>query len=225
MHFLIVPWGFPTLAGETRTLMNLHTKFAWVRAAGLVAALGLGGCDSGADTKADAKKVEPAKAAEPVNTPEPAKTEPTPDAKAADTAGAVTAGAADPADAADTKAGEAAGDAKAAETAPDAKATDKKTPAKTDVKKTEPKAPAIDGKPLYEAKCKSCHLADGKGSAAMKKKNVPDLSDAAWQGAHNKAKIAAAIADGIDGTPMKPFKDKLKPEEIDAIAAYVKKLK
>jgi mono/diheme cytochrome c family protein len=51
------------------------------------------------------------------------------------------------------------------------------------------------------------------------------MSDKAWQGKHSKAAIVKAIANGVDGTKMKAFKDKLKPEEIDAVAAYVKKLK
>ena len=59
----------------------------------------------------------------------------------------------------------------------------------------------------------------------MKKNNIPDMSASDWQGKHNKAAIAKAITDGVDGTKMKSFKDKLKAEEIDAVAAYVKKLK
>ncbi len=213
--------------------MNLHSKFAWVRVAGLVSVLGLGACDSGTETK-DAKKAEPVKAVEPAKT-EPAKTEPAkvepevkaPDAKAGETAGDAKAGET----AGDAKAGETAGDAKAGDTAGDAKAPDAKapdaktTPAKTDTKKPTETKVAIDGKPLYEAKCKSCHGLDGKGSEAMKKKDIPDLSDKAWQTAHSKTKVIDAVTKGVDGTPMKAFKDKLKPEEIEAIAVYVKKIK
>jgi mono/diheme cytochrome c family protein len=113
------------------------------------------------------------------------------------------------------------------EDAGDAKpAAETKTETKTDAKPPTPKVAAIDGKPLYEAKCKSCHAIDGKGTEAMKKNNIPDLTDKAdWQGKHSKAKIVAAVTDGIEGTKMKAFKDKLKPEEIEAIAVYVKKLK
>ena len=84
---------------------------------------------------------------------------------------------------------------------------------------------AIDGKPLYTAKCKVCHGDDGRGTEAMKKNNIPDMADKAWQGKHSKAVVVKAITDGIDGTKMKSFRDKFKPEEIDAIAVYVKKLK
>jgi mono/diheme cytochrome c family protein len=214
--------------------MNLRSSFLSVL--GLVGILSLSvGCDS------DSKKAEPVKADADVKAAEPAKTEPvktepvnpepTPtDIKAADTA----AGDTKAADAAggDTKPGDAAGDdTKAEDTkAEDTKAAGTKTAPKTETKKpadakTADKTPAIDGKPLYDSKCKVCHGADGKGTEAMKKNNVPDMSDKAWQGKHSKAVVAKAIANGIDGSKMKPFKDKLKPEEIDAVAAYVKKLK
>ena len=60
----------------------------------------------------------------------------------------------------------------------------------------------------------------------MKEKNkIPDLTDAAWQGAHDRAKIVAVVTDGIKDTKMGSFKAKLKPEEIEAVAVYVKTLK
>ncbi len=215
--------------------MNLRSRFAWVRVAGLVSVLGLVACDSGsADTKADEKKAEPAQApevkaevkAEPkVETPPVVTPDPAGDVKAADTAADGDTKAADAAG--DTKAADAAGDTKAGDTKAgdtktgDAKATATKKPAD----KPADKAPAIDGKPLYDSKCKVCHGADGKGTEAMKKNKIPDMSDKGWQGKHAKAAVAKAISEGVDGTKMKAFKDKLKPEEIDAIAAYVKKLK
>lgn len=215
--------------------MDLHSKIGWFRAAGLAALLGLGACDSGAAPKADdAKKAEPAKADEKkaapadVKTADPAKADEkkadaaNPDIKAADAANPD----AKPADAANPDA--KPDDTKGADAKPDdTKGADTKTADKkgTDAKKDAPKVAALDGKPLYEAKCKSCHALDGKGTEAMKKKDVPDLTDKAWQTAHSKAKIIAAVTNGVEGSPMKSFKDKLKPEEIDAIATYVKKLK
>ena len=86
-------------------------------------------------------------------------------------------------------------------------------------------APAIDGKPLYDKHCKSCHAIDGKGTEAMRKLGSPDLTDKKWQAAHSKAKVIAAIADGVAGTKMKAFKEKLSADEIAAVAAYVKKMK
>lgn len=186
--------------------MNLRSNFAWVRAAGLISALNLVACDGGA---ADTKKTEPAKAPADVKAVEPAKpvTPPPPvtpptDVKAADTAG-------------DTKSADAAGDP--------TKAAD---PTKAgDTKAAAPAADLAKGKTLYEAKCKVCHGLDGKGTEAQKKNKIPDMTVADWQSKHDNAAVVKAVAEGIEGTKMKAFKDKLKPEEIDAVAAYVKTLK
>ena len=59
----------------------------------------------------------------------------------------------------------------------------------------------------------------------MKANNIPDFTDPAWQKSHGKAKVASAITNGVDGTKMKAYKDKLSADEIAAITAHVKKLK
>lgn len=102
------------------------------------------------------------------------------------------------------------------------------TPAAKEPKPAKPApdvAPKIDAKPLYDKHCKVCHAPDGKGTEGMKKNSIPDMTEKSWQSSHSKAKVTAAIADGIEGTKMKAFKDKLSAEEIAAVAAYVKKLK
>ncbi|PRQ04417.1 Cytochrome c6 [Enhygromyxa salina] len=81
--------------------------------------------------------------------------------------------------------------------------------------------PKIDGKPLFEKKCKSCHGIDGKGDTTIGKKvDMPSLVKTKL----SKAKIVALITDGVPDTKMKAFKTKLSKDEIDAVAAYVKKL-
>lgn len=87
------------------------------------------------------------------------------------------------------------------------------------------KPKAIDGKPLYMKHCASCHEAGGKGKPGLKSKKIPDMSDKTWQKKHSKAAVARAIKQGIAGTMMKAFAAKLKPDEIDAVAAFVKKLR
>lgn len=82
-----------------------------------------------------------------------------------------------------------------------------------------------DGKPLYDKHCKGCHAVDGKGSAGMQKLGITDLTDPAWQAAHAEAAVVDVLNVGVEGTKMKAFKDKLKPEEIAAVAAYVKQMK
>ncbi len=183
--------------------MNLRNRSAWVRAAGLAVVMGLVACDGGGD----AKKAEDAKAI----ADKAAETKAAADKVAADAKAAADKAAAEAKAAAD----KVAADAKAAadKVAADAKAAD------------DARLAGFDGKALYEAKCKSCHAIDGKGTAPMQKNKIPNMVDPAWQGEHDKAKIVAAIADGVKGTKMQAFKAKLKPEEIEAIAVYVKTMK
>ncbi len=189
--------------------MNLRNPSAWVRAAGLAAGLaavsGLVACDSGG---ADTKKADPAAKAV---ADKAAETKAAADKVAADAKAAADKVAADAKAAADKAAAEAK--AAADKVAAEAKAAD------------DAKLAGIDGKALYESKCKSCHAIDGKGTAAMQKNKIPNLTDAAWQGAHDRAKIVAVVTDGIKDTKMGSFKAKLKPEEIEAVAVYVKTLK
>jgi len=85
-------------------------------------------------------------------------------------------------------------------------------------------AQGADGKAIYEANCKKCHGATGAPSAPMKKLN-PKLEafDAAFFAKRPEAEVVKQIADGKD--KMKPFKDKLKADEIAAVAKYIRTLK
>ena len=70
---------------------------------------------------------------------------------------------------------------------------------------------------LYKTKCQACHLADG--NAPMKEMN---LSDAEWKHGSKVADIIKTIEEGSPGTAMLSFKAQLSPEEIDALARYVR---
>ena len=70
---------------------------------------------------------------------------------------------------------------------------------------------------LYKAKCQACHLADG--NAPMKEMN---LSDAEWKHGSKVADIIKTIEEGSPGTAMLSFKAQLSPEEIDALARFVR---
>jgi cbb3-type cytochrome c oxidase subunit III len=79
-------------------------------------------------------------------------------------------------------------------------------------------AHAEDGKALFAQKCASCHGPDGKGQTPMGKKLVvPDLT---------KVKDSEAAIAGIieNGKPPKmlAYKGKLTPEQVQALAKYVK---
>lgn len=85
-----------------------------------------------------------------------------------------------------------------------------------------PKVRAQDVDPavlaLYKGKCQPCHMADGNS----KVKNL-NFADGEWKNGSSVKEIAKIIADGVPGnTAMKPFKDKLKEDEILALAKYVR---
>ena len=92
----------------------------------------------------------------------------------------------------------------------------------------------VDKKTLrtWKAKCSSCHGEDGKGATEQgKKMGVRDMTGADFWKGLTDAKMKDAISNGIKQTKdgkvqeMEPYKDKIKPEEIDALVGYVKSLK
>ena len=56
-----------------------------------------------------------------------------------------------------------------------------------------------------------------------KKNNVGDYTKADVQAKFTDAQAIAAITDGKD--KMKPFKDKLTPDEVKALVAYIRAMK
>lgn len=80
-------------------------------------------------------------------------------------------------------------------------------------------ARAEDAKALFAQKCAACHGPDGKGKTPMAQKiGAKDLT-----GEQNET-IEALVKDIENGKPpkMTPFKGKLSPEQIKALAAYIK---
>jgi cytochrome c553 len=80
---------------------------------------------------------------------------------------------------------------------------------------------------LWTAKCKSCHGADGRAETKVgKKESIVDMSQPAWQKAETDADIREYIAEGSPkNKKMRPYKDKLSPEQIDSLVAYIRTLK
>ena len=81
---------------------------------------------------------------------------------------------------------------------------------------------AEDGKALFESKCAMCHGTNGVPKATAK--GSPTLNDPTWQKSTTVAAIEKHISEGKAPT-HKPYKDKLTPEQIKAVAEYVLTLK
>lgn len=81
-----------------------------------------------------------------------------------------------------------------------------------------------DGAALYQQNCAACHGAKGVPAKGMLNvyPGLKAFSDSAW------AKLSADSVAGIirhgSGKNMRGFGDKLKPEQVAAIAAFVKTL-
>lgn len=84
---------------------------------------------------------------------------------------------------------------------------------------------APDGKAIFETNCQRCHGPTGKPSAPMKKL-IPELPtwDEAFFAARPDSAVIAVITNG-KGEKMKAWKDTLKPDEIAAVAKYIRTLK
>ena len=70
---------------------------------------------------------------------------------------------------------------------------------------------------LYKAKCQQCHMADGNSPL-----EPLNFADGKWIHGDKIEDIAKIIAEGAPGTAMLPFKSQLTPEEIQALARYVR---
>ena len=82
---------------------------------------------------------------------------------------------------------------------------------------------------LWKAKCASCHAVDGTGKTETGQKlGIPDMTTAAWQKKVTDAEAKTAILEGFKRPGktegMDPYKDKLEPEQVDALVAHVRSL-
>jgi mono/diheme cytochrome c family protein len=75
----------------------------------------------------------------------------------------------------------------------------------------------VDAAALYKQHCAICHAADGNSK-------LPNASfaDGVWVHGSSPKDVQASIATGVKGTVMLGFATKLKPEEIQALAAHVR---
>jgi mono/diheme cytochrome c family protein len=76
----------------------------------------------------------------------------------------------------------------------------------------------IDAEQLYKEKCQACHQ-DGNSQI------MPNMSfaDGVWVHGSSVKEVANTIANGSKTNPaMMPFKEQLTPEQIEALAKYVR---
>ncbi len=81
---------------------------------------------------------------------------------------------------------------------------------------------AQDPGALYNKNCKNCHgPAGGEPTPVMKARlNPPKLFDAAFLAQKDDAAFLKAMEDG--GAKMKPLKDKMTKQEMEAVIKYVR---
>jgi len=80
-----------------------------------------------------------------------------------------------------------------------------------------PRAKALE---IYAATCQPCHGPNGVAPEAMKQQSFAGRGT--WKHGSRPPDIVKTITDGVPGTPMLPFKGRLSPEEIAALASLVR---
>jgi mono/diheme cytochrome c family protein len=81
-----------------------------------------------------------------------------------------------------------------------------------------------DAKTLYQAQCKKCHGVLGTPPKTMKEKYEKIATfDADFIAKRSDDSIVVVLKKG-KGEDMKSFKEKMTPEEMAAVAAYVREL-
>lgn len=80
---------------------------------------------------------------------------------------------------------------------------------------------APNGEAILKGHCTPCHGNDGKGKATV---GTPDFTTAKIQDSLTGEEIVNTITNGRKGTIMPAWKRELSPEEIAAVASYVRSL-
>jgi mono/diheme cytochrome c family protein len=75
----------------------------------------------------------------------------------------------------------------------------------------------IDAPELYKTNCLACHGPDGESPL-----EPLSFTDDVWKHGSRLQDIVKVVTEGVDSTPMLPFKEKLTKEEILAISKLVR---
>ncbi|HEX2445516.1 MAG TPA: cytochrome c [Vicinamibacterales bacterium] len=79
------------------------------------------------------------------------------------------------------------------------------------------KAAKIDAAEIYQTNCQACHGPEGESPL-----QPLSFTDPEWKHGSRLQDIVKVITDGVESTPMLPFKEKLSKEEIAAVAKLVR---
>lgn len=71
---------------------------------------------------------------------------------------------------------------------------------------------------LYRVNCQMCHGPNGKAPLA----DMAFVGRTKWKHGTRSVDMIKTITEGVKGTPMMPFKSKLKADQIRALALYVR---
>jgi len=75
------------------------------------------------------------------------------------------------------------------------------------------------GAQVYKTRCLLCHTAEGKSPNERMR-----LSDQVWKHGEKPEQIQKVVAEGVKGTVMVGFKNRLNNDDIKAVSAYVMEL-
>ncbi len=225
--------------------MNARKTLCRLLPLSLTWALLVPACDGGSDNApkkeaskaSDKKDAEKPVGAKPAEKPEEAAGEEKPEEAEAEEAPEVAEAEEKPEEAeAEAQPEEAEAEAQPEEAEADEQPEPKKAATKPKADKPKPKAdsskddatPAAssaDGKAIYLKKCKSCHGVSGAADTTLAQKHdIESWKEPGWKGKWSLSKVEDIVTNGKSGTKMKAFKDKLTPEEIDAVSVYSRSL-
>jgi mono/diheme cytochrome c family protein len=80
-----------------------------------------------------------------------------------------------------------------------------------------PRARALE---LFATNCSICHGPDGAGTPLTK--DLAFKGRGTWKHGSRPQDVVATITNGVPATPMLPFKGRLTPAEINALASLVR---
>lgn len=83
-----------------------------------------------------------------------------------------------------------------------------------------------EGEGLFAQGCAQCHGMSGNGDAQLTRalsRVPPEIGSFAWQAERTDAQLAAAVREGIPGTPMPPARD-LSTAQVQSVVAYLRSL-